>query len=106
MGGGPMGGRNAVGVLAIYLLGMCLMLHAERGWATRAKPEGWCTTTMPQALPSTIPQNSIAIPRDLPVGAVIPGTHLNIFMTMTCKAGAFNTGTNTVKADLFSLISF
>jgi len=81
---------------AVIWLLLMLAMQPRVAWAVKGNADNWCTTSGLGALPGTTDQGSIAMPRDIPVGAVVPGTHFNLHITVTCKPGAFNTTTNVV----------
>jgi len=94
--------KNGALVAILALVSMLMLTLPGVAFAKTGDNNNWCTTTMPAALPQTVSQTDISILRDLPVGSPIPGTRINIGLTMTCKAGAFDTKTNVVNFDMFT----
>jgi len=94
--------RNTVLTAMLALVGLAMALAPGKVFAKIGDPAHWCTTTMPAALPQTVNQLDISVLRDLPAGSPIPGTRIQIDLTMQCKAGAFDTATNNVVVDLYT----
>ncbi|MEV8522123.1 fimbrial protein [Dyella marensis] len=94
--------RNAVLTAMLALVALAMALVPCKAFAKRGDPAYWCTTTMPAALPLTVNQLDVSVLRDLPAGSPIPGTRVQIDLTMQCKAGAFDTTTNNVVVDLYT----
>ncbi|WP_343821069.1 hypothetical protein ISN75_16720 [Dyella marensis] len=69
---------------SIYLqLLLALLLALAASTANAATND--CTQAGSPPVPSTTPLTNLQIPRDLPIGGVIPGSRVNINWTWTCK---------------------
>lgn len=93
--------KNGAATTMLALIIM-LMLLPGAAFAKKGDNNNWCTTTVPAALPQTVNQTDISILRDLPIGSLIPGTRIDIHLTIKCKVGAFDTTTNVVNFDIFT----
>ncbi|NII74058.1 type 1 fimbria pilin [Dyella sp. SG562] len=89
--------------VAMWLLMILVIAHPGIASATKASNTDLCTTSGLGSLPGTTQQGPITALRDIPIGSVLPGGRTNLHITVTCKAGSFDTSSNVVNmAMIFS----